>query len=87
MRDGVWGVGVPLQHMGTGVAWCRLDPRRPRRIGCLHPVPLACAVSVALTAAERHRLKKMAYGHKTPHQARQRATIVLLAAGGAPTPG
>ncbi|MCX5103715.1 MULTISPECIES: hypothetical protein [unclassified Streptomyces] len=50
-------------------------------------MPLACAVSVALTAAERHRLKKMAYGHKTPHQARQRATIVLLAAGGAPTPG
>ncbi|MFD1276148.1 IS630 family transposase [Streptomyces kaempferi] len=35
-----------------------------------------------LTAAERHRLKKMAYGHKTPHQARQRATIVLLAARG-----
>ncbi|WP_261993487.1 IS630 family transposase [Streptomyces sp. 3211.6] len=37
---------------------------------------------VALTASERHRLKKMAYGHKTPHQARQRATIVLLAARG-----
>ncbi|MFD8870636.1 IS630 family transposase [Streptomyces sp. NPDC059590] len=37
---------------------------------------------VALTAAERHRLKKMAYGRKTPHQARQRATIVLLAARG-----
>ncbi|MER6691806.1 IS630 family transposase [Streptomyces minutiscleroticus] len=35
-----------------------------------------------LTASERHRLKKMAYGHKTPHQARQRATIVLLAARG-----
>ncbi|WP_326822189.1 hypothetical protein [Streptosporangium sp. NBC_01756] len=35
-----------------------------------------------LTAAERHRLKKMAYGHKTPYQARQRATIVLLAARG-----
>ncbi|MFE2700908.1 IS630 family transposase [Streptomyces mirabilis] len=33
-------------------------------------------------AAERHRLKKMAYGHKTPHHARQRATIVLLAARG-----
>ncbi|UUU44410.1 helix-turn-helix domain-containing protein [Streptomyces sp. NBC_00162] len=26
----------------------------------------------------------MAYGHKTPHQARQRATIVLLAARGRP---
>lgn len=37
---------------------------------------------VALTASERHRLKKMAYGHKTPYQARQRATIVLLAARG-----
>ncbi|MFI1436656.1 IS630 family transposase [Streptomyces lydicus] len=37
-----------------------------------------------LTASERHRLKKMAYGHKTPYQARQRATIVLLAARGRP---
>jgi transposase len=35
---------------------------------------------VALTAAERHRPKKMAYGRKTPHQAWQRATIALLAA-------
>ncbi|WP_328743986.1 helix-turn-helix domain-containing protein [Streptomyces sp. NBC_00285] len=35
-----------------------------------------------LTAGERHRLKKMAYAHKTPHQARQRATIVPLAARG-----
>ncbi|MFE6063669.1 helix-turn-helix domain-containing protein [Streptomyces sp. NPDC056431] len=39
---------------------------------------------VVLPAAERHHLKKMAYGHKTPHQARQRATIVLLAARGRP---
>ncbi|MFE1881371.1 IS630 family transposase [Streptomyces diastatochromogenes] len=37
---------------------------------------------MTVTAAEPHRLKKMAYGHKTPHQARQRATIVLLAARG-----
>ncbi|MDT0441360.1 helix-turn-helix domain-containing protein [Streptomyces johnsoniae] len=37
---------------------------------------------VELAASERHRLTKMAYGHKTPHQARQRATIVLLAARG-----
>ncbi|MFD4949895.1 IS630 family transposase [Streptomyces sp. NPDC058409] len=43
---------------------------------------VALAVPVVLTASERHRLKKMAYGHKTPHQARQRATIVLLAARG-----
>ncbi|MEU8718667.1 IS630 family transposase [Streptomyces sp. NPDC048663] len=35
-----------------------------------------------LTGSERHRLKKMAYGHRTLHQARQRATIVLLAARG-----
>jgi transposase len=47
-------------------------------------MPLASAVPVVLTASERHRLKKMAYGHKTPHQARQWATIVLLAARGRP---
>ncbi len=40
------------------------------------------AVAVVPTAAERHRLKKMAYGHRTPHQARQRAAVVLLAARG-----
>ncbi|MFC5201008.1 IS630 family transposase [Streptomyces kaempferi] len=45
-------------------------------------MPVCSAVLLELTAAERHRLKKMAYGHKTPHQARQRATIVLLAARG-----
>ncbi|MFB6807240.1 IS630 family transposase [Streptomyces sp. NPDC056387] len=39
-------------------------------------------MAVVLTAAERRRLKKMAYGHKTPHQARQRAAVVLLAARG-----
>lgn len=43
---------------------------------------ICAAVAVVLTAAERHRLKKMAYGHKTPHQARQRAAVVLLAARG-----
>ncbi|MFF4607821.1 helix-turn-helix domain-containing protein [Streptomyces sp. NPDC001339] len=47
-------------------------------------MPLASAVPVMLTASERHWLKKMAYGHKTPHQARQRATIVLLATRGRP---
>ncbi|MFK4101500.1 helix-turn-helix domain-containing protein [Streptomyces sp. NPDC019531] len=45
-------------------------------------MPVCLAVPVVLSAAERHRLKKMAYGHKTPHQARQRATVVLLAARG-----
>jgi transposase len=43
---------------------------------------VATAVPVAPTASERRRLKKMAYGHKTPYQARQRATIVLLASRG-----
>ncbi|MGW2372993.1 transposase [Kitasatospora sp. NPDC001683] len=43
---------------------------------------IRAAVAVVLTAAERHRLKKMAYGHKTPHQARQRAAVVLFAARG-----
>ncbi|MEU5773391.1 helix-turn-helix domain-containing protein [Streptomyces venezuelae] len=47
-------------------------------------MPLASAVPVVLTASERHRLKKMADGHKTPHQARQRATIVLWVARGHP---
>ncbi|WP_394365677.1 helix-turn-helix domain-containing protein [Streptomyces sasae] len=37
---------------------------------------------IALTTSERRQLKKMAYGHKTPYQARQRAAIVLLAARG-----
>lgn len=45
-------------------------------------MPACSAVPVVLTAAERRRLKKMAYGHKTPHQARQRAAVVLLAARG-----
>lgn len=45
-------------------------------------LPICAAVAMVLTAAERHQLKKMAYGRKTPHQARQRATVVLLAARG-----
>ncbi len=45
-------------------------------------MPVARAVSLTLTASEHLRLKKMALGHKTPRQARQRATIVLLAARG-----
>jgi hypothetical protein len=35
-----------------------------------------------LTAAERHRLKKAAYGHRTEHRDRVRARLVLLAARG-----
>ncbi|MEZ0093053.1 IS630 family transposase [Streptacidiphilus sp. EB129] len=45
-------------------------------------MPIRAAATVVLTATERHRLKKMAYGSKTPHQTRQRATVVLLAARG-----
>ncbi|MFI8086626.1 IS630 family transposase [Kitasatospora sp. NPDC086009] len=41
------------------------------------------AVPVSLRACERHRLKKMAYGHKTPpYQPRCRAEVVLAAARG-----
>jgi len=45
-------------------------------------MPACVAVPVLLTAAERHRLKKMAYGHKTGYQARMRAQVVLQAARG-----
>ncbi|MGI5430803.1 IS630 family transposase [Streptomyces sp. CA-179760] len=45
-------------------------------------MPVAAARPIVLTATERHRLKKAAFGHKTPHQARVRAQIVLLAARG-----
>ncbi|TDT97485.1 transposase [Streptomyces sp. 846.5] len=45
-------------------------------------MPVAAARPISLTAAERHRLKKAAYGHKTPHQDRLRAQIVLHAARG-----
>ncbi|MEU6480419.1 helix-turn-helix domain-containing protein [Streptomyces sp. NPDC047017] len=37
------------------------------------------AVPVSLRACERHRLKKLAYGHKTPHQLHCRAEVVLAA--------
>ncbi|WP_329261649.1 helix-turn-helix domain-containing protein [Streptomyces sp. NBC_01478] len=40
-------------------------------------MPAHPAIRVTLTAAERHRLKKAAYGHKTLHLARMRAQIVL----------
>ncbi|WP_457520715.1 IS630 family transposase [Streptomyces sp. TE3672] len=48
----------------------------------LPALPVATARPIVLTAAERQRLKKAAWGHKTPHQARVRARIVLLAARG-----
>jgi transposase len=45
-------------------------------------LPVATARPIVLTAAERHRLKKAAYGHSTPHRDRLRAQIVLQAARG-----
>ncbi|MET9077517.1 helix-turn-helix domain-containing protein [Streptomyces sp. NPDC004232] len=45
-------------------------------------MPVARACPIVLTTAERKRLKKMAYGHKTEHQLRCRAQIVLHAARG-----
>ena len=41
-----------------------------------------CACPVRLTASQRHRLKRTAQGHKSPHRDRLRAQIVLDAAGG-----
>ncbi|GAA2261266.1 MULTISPECIES: helix-turn-helix domain-containing protein [Kitasatospora] len=43
-------------------------------------MPVATARPIVLTAAERHRRKKAAYGHRTEHRDRVRARIVLLAA-------
>ncbi|WP_034092605.1 IS630 family transposase [Streptacidiphilus albus] len=45
-------------------------------------MPVATACPIVLTAAERHQLKKAAYGHKTAYRARNRAQIVLHAARG-----
>ncbi|MFI6062458.1 IS630 family transposase [Streptomyces sp. NPDC051286] len=45
-------------------------------------LPVATARPIAPTAAERARLKKMAYGQKTEHRLRMRAQVVLHAARG-----
>jgi hypothetical protein len=45
-------------------------------------LPVAAARSIVLRAAERERLKKTAYGHKTEHRLRMRAQVVLHAACG-----
>ncbi|UQA92075.1 helix-turn-helix domain-containing protein [Streptomyces halobius] len=45
-------------------------------------MPVAPARPIAPTAAERERLKKMAYGHKTGHRPRMRAQVVVHAARG-----
>jgi transposase len=44
-------------------------------------MPAVCARPVRLTAAQRHRLKKVARGHKSAYRDRLRAQIVLDAAG------
>ncbi|MEU5207914.1 IS630 family transposase [Streptomyces sp. NPDC020742] len=45
-------------------------------------MPVALACPIAPSAAERERLKKMAYGHRTEHRLRVRAQVVLHAARG-----
>ncbi|MER5806551.1 IS630 family transposase [Streptomyces mirabilis] len=45
-------------------------------------MPVAPAVEIALSAAERAQLKKMAHGHRTEHRLRVRAQVVLHAARG-----
>ncbi|WP_433347172.1 IS630 family transposase [Microtetraspora malaysiensis] len=45
-------------------------------------MPVVLARPIAPTAAERKRLKKMAYGHKTEYRLRLRAQVVLHAARG-----
>ncbi|MFI2190942.1 IS630 family transposase [Streptomyces sioyaensis] len=45
-------------------------------------MPVASARPIALTVAERHLLKKAAWGRKTENRARLRARIVILAARG-----
>ncbi|WP_327112827.1 helix-turn-helix domain-containing protein [Streptomyces sp. NBC_01341] len=45
-------------------------------------MPAAIVCPIILTASDRHRLQKAAYGHKTGHRARMRAHIVLHTAQG-----
>jgi transposase len=45
-------------------------------------LPVAPAVEIALSAAERAQLKKMAHGHRTEHRLRVRAQVVLHAGRG-----
>ncbi|MFE0374188.1 helix-turn-helix domain-containing protein [Streptomyces inhibens] len=45
-------------------------------------MPVRTRCPIAPSAAERVRLKKMAYGHKTEHRRRVRAQVVLHAARG-----
>jgi type IV pilus biogenesis protein CpaD/CtpE len=45
-------------------------------------MPALHARPVRLTASQRHQLKKIARGHKSPHRDKLRAQIVLDAAAG-----
>ncbi|WP_405676430.1 helix-turn-helix domain-containing protein [Streptomyces sp. NBC_00868] len=47
-------------------------------------MPVATACPISLTATDRKRLKKMAWGHKSEYRQRVRAQIVLHAARGRP---
>jgi transposase len=64
---------------GSGRLPPALDPLLP--IG-LPALPVLAARPIVLRAAERERLKQVAYGHKTEHRLRMRAQIALLAARG-----
>jgi transposase len=68
----------------TGPARIRqpADRNDPLLVIGLPAMPVAAAAPIVLTAAERHRLKKAAHGHKTAYQARMRAQVVLHAARG-----
>ncbi|MEU8831706.1 helix-turn-helix domain-containing protein [Streptomyces sp900116325] len=66
-------------HGGRGRPRLASDPLRP--IGS-PAMPLRTACPIAPSAAERTRLKAMAYGHKTEHRLRVRAQVVPHAARG-----
>ena len=66
-------------HGGRGRLRLASDPLRP--IGS-PAMPLRTACPITPSAAERARLKTMAYGHKTEHRPRVRAQVVLHAARG-----
>ncbi|MEZ7005114.1 helix-turn-helix domain-containing protein [Streptomyces sp. AD55] len=66
-------------HGGRGRLRLASDPLRPMGSPAM---PLRTACPIAPSAAERARLKAMAYGHKTEHRLRVRAQVVLHAARG-----
>ncbi|WP_369387942.1 helix-turn-helix domain-containing protein [Streptomyces sp. CG1] len=84
-----------MDAKGVGVGMAAILPDGPRGgarqdMGCFDPLlpigrrcmPVAPTRAITLTAAERKRLKKMAYGHKTEYRLRMRAQIVLHAEAG-----